>query len=275
MKEKRTHVTRKRSFICLMLIATLTMLHSTTVFAKDVVYDLSDMVGNSEPVFVLSGDIIRNDDGGGLRVRYEVSESSRDIFPGTQALYNTYPHVVHEYEIDGVAYTRWRVKAAGYGDDIVNLILIPANNDSSNYTGYMHSWKYDGDHEEPCVITIKNSVEPENCYANFENGKRKYKVIIDEGTDRAQKLEEDEDYGAYSGSTIIEIEARIIQGLPEGNHTVTVYFYDGRCKVNFVKGPDEAHSAGSQPMNAITQTSQQNATVNQNGIKKAPKTGEI
>ncbi len=271
MKEKRTHSTRKKSIFCLMLVVVLTMSLSTVVSARSYTYYLDDIVDSTEPVFVGFGDVIRNGDEGGLRVRYEVSESSRDAFPGSKALYKTNPHEVHEYELNGVTYSLWRVKYATYGDEAVNVILIPSNNDSSNYTGYFHNWTYDGDHEEPCVITIKNSYEPEQCYANFENGKQK--VIIDEGTDREQRLNIEEDFDAYPGSTVIEIEPRIIQGLPEGNHTVTVFFKDGRCKVNFVKGPDEAHASGSQPMNTVAQTSRQNSA--QSGKKQAPKTGEI
>lgn len=150
-------------------------------------------------------------------------------------------------------------------------MLIPANNDSANYVGYLNSWTLESG--EPCRVTIKNTVEPENCFANFENGN--HKVYIDEGTTREQSLEYEEDFEAYYGSTVLEIKRSIIHYLAEGNHTITVSFKDGRCKINFVKGVDEAHSPGSQPSNAITQTGQQTTTSTQNGIKKAPKTGEI
>ncbi len=283
MKEKRTHDTRKKLSLFLMLIAVLTTLFSTTALADNpndefksptVIY-FDDIVGNSDPVFVVADNLIKNSDADGLRVRYEKSESSDENFPGTKAYYSTNPHEVRWFELDGVTYSLWRVKSARYGSGI-NLVLIPANNDTSNYTGYLHSWKYDGDNEEPCVITIKNSVEPENCFTNFENSKRKYKVVIDEGTDNMLRLEEDKDYYAYSGSTVIEIEPKIIKHLSNGTHTVTVHFADGRCKVNFVKDVDDAYSVGTQPMNTLSQASQQTSAQNvTNGKKQAPKTGEI
>lgn len=272
MKEKRTNVARKKGIICFMLTVVLTMLFATTVSARD--YDFDDIVSSGDPVFVKHGDIIHWDHEEGdpeLRIRYEVSATSNAIIPGTKSFYKSRPHVVGEHEYNGELIDVWRVKRATYDADDFNLILIPGGG-TANYTGYLHNWTLLS--EEPCKITIKNSVEPGNCYANFENCTRKHKVAIDYGTDREKLLDYDNDeYNYYSGSLVLEIDRKIIHGLSEGKHTVTVFFADGHCDVNFVKGLDEAHAAGSQPATAATQTSQQNAA--QDGRKKAPKTGEI
>jgi len=274
MNEKRTHVTRKKRILSVSLIAILAMMFSSTVSAKT--YNLDDIEDSSDPVFVSQGDIIRK--GGvdletnGMRVRYELSESSDEIFPGTKPFYKTSNHEVHGYELNGKTYDVWRVKYASTGDGDFNVILIPANNDSSYYTGYFENWTLAS--EEPCRIRIENSFEPENCFANFENGS--HRVYIDEGTSRQQKLEYEKDFDAFYGSTIIEIDRNIMEFLPQGNHSVTVCFLDGRCTVNFVKGDNEAHASGTQPANAAVQTSQQTATQDVlKGKKPAPKTGEI
>ncbi len=272
MKEKRTHL---RKSICLVLVFVLAMAFSTTVSAKKIYLD--DIAYEDNPVFVKAGDKIYKGDadleGSGMRVRYELSESSGENFPGTSVFYKENPHEVREYELNGVTYNLWRVKYATTDREIYNVILVPGGG-STNYVGYFSDRTYDS--EEPCVITIKNTKEPENCFANFENGNRKYKVIIDEGEDREQRLEYDKDYDYYQGSTVIEINRGIIQDLRKGNHTVTVHFADGMCTVKFVKGDDEAHAAGSQPSNASVQTVQQNTASNvSNGKKQAPKTGEV
>ncbi len=270
MNEKRTHSARKKKIMCVSLVAVFILLFSTTVSAKKVYLD--EIEDSIEPVYVKRDDQIVK--GGvdlgdyGMKVRYEVSESSEDTIPGSRPFYLGNSHTVHEYEYNGMMYTVWRVKYASTIAGDINVRLIPSNG-TQNYVGYFQNWTYES--EEPCVITIKNTQEPEFCYANFENGKQR--VVIDEGTDRSQKLKIEEVFEAYPGSTIIEIEPKIIHGLRQGNHTITVYFADGRCTVNFVKGVDEAHAAGSQPMNAVAQTSQQ--SVAQNGKKLAPKTGEV
>ena len=276
MKEKKRHVTRKKMRLSLLLIAVLTMMFSSTVSASKTYY-LDDIESSSDPVFLNSGDIISTGgldmEGGGLKVRYELSASSDQIFPGTKGVYRGRPHEVGSYELNGEMISTWRVKEATSDVNYINVILIPANNDSANYVGYFHDWTLKSD--DPCVVTIKNTVEPENCYANFENGS--HRVYIDEGTSSVQRLEYEKDFDAYYGSTVIEIDRMIIHCLRPGNHTLTVCFKDGKCVVNFVKGnADNAYAAGSQPMNAVT-TSQQNVTQNaaQSGIKQAPKTGEV
>lgn len=301
MKEKRRNVTRKKMSLFLMLILVLTMVFFSAVsaetdeeeaerkeaerIAKRTHY-LSDIESSSESVYLIADDIIKNDEfvkdeGPGLRVRYELSESSRETFPGTKAFYegnksndgylgNT--HVVHSYELNGVTYSLWKVKRVTSDAGYINLILIPANNDSSNYVGSFNNWTNESG--DPGRVTIKNTVEPENCYANFVNGS--HRVIIDEGSNYEIRLKYEEDFDVYYGSAVIEIEPSIMQGLRNGNHTITVSFRDGRCKVNFVKDWDKAYAAGSQPSNEVAQTTQQNTTqAALNGKKLAPKTGEI
>lgn len=288
MKEKRTHVTRKKRILSLLLIAVLVMMFSSTVSADTEdeedgfhtskrVYELDDIADSTDPVFVSQGDVIRK--GGvdletkGMRIRYELSESSDEVFPGTQPYYNTSNHTVHGYELNGRTYDVWRVKYASTDDGDFNVILIPANNGSSHYTGYFHNWTNESG--DPGIVTIKNTVEPENCYANFVNGS--HRVIIDEGTNYEKKLVYEEDFDVYYGSAVIEIDPSIIKGLQNGNHTIRVNFRDGNCKVNFVKDWDKAYATGSQPINAAVETTQQTSqqSVAQDGVKKAPKTGEI
>lgn len=301
MKEKRRNVTRKKMSLFLMLILVLTMVFSSVVSAETdeeererkeaerlerITHYLSDIESSSEPVYLIAGDIIKNDEfdkdeGPGLRVRYELSESSRETFPGTKAFYdggmvngeylgNT--HEVHSYELDGETYSLWRVKRVTSDSGYINVILIPANNNSSNYVGSFHNWTNESG--DSGTVTIKNTVEPEECYANFVNGS--HRVIIDEGTNFEMRLKYEEDFDVYYGSAVIAIEPSIMQGLRNGNHTITVSFRDGRCKVNFVKDWDKAYAAGSQPSNEVAQTTQQNASqAALNGKKLAPKTGEI
>lgn len=291
MKEKRRHVTKNKIGLFLILVAVLTMLFSPTVLADNdenrnvpkeayepKKYDLDEIESSSDPFFLVAGNIIHHnyydkDEKNGLRVRYEWSESSRDIFPGSKAFYLGNTHEVHSYELNGVTYSMWRVKGVNTDEGYINLVLIPANNDSSNYVGYFHNWTLDS--EEPCRITIKNTVEPEACFDNFLNGT--HRVYIDQGAYNEIRLKYEEDFDAYYGSTVLEIDRVIIHSLSEGNHSITVSFADGSCKINFVKGLGEAHASGSQPSNAIAQTSQQatTQTTTQNGVKKAPKTGEI
>lgn len=300
MKEKRRNVTGKKMRLFLMLILVLTMTFSSVVSAETeeereekeaerlekITHYLSDIESSSDPVYLISGDIIKNDEfdkdeGNGLVVRYELSESSSETFPGTKAYYeggmvngaylgNT--HEVHSYELNGETYSLWRVKRVTSDAGYINVILIPANNHSSNYVGSFYNWTNEsGDYG---TISIKNTVEPENCYANFINGS--HRVIIDEGTDYETKLVYEEDFDASYGSTVITIEPSIMQGLRNGNHTITVSFRDGRCKVNFVKDWDKAYAAGSQPSNEAAQTNQKNtAQAALNGKKLAPKTGEV
>ncbi|MDO4414398.1 MAG: CotH kinase family protein [Erysipelotrichaceae bacterium] len=73
------------------------------------------------------------------------------------------------------------------------------------------------------VITVKRNEEDETCFSHFKG------IEID-----GKELAGDTDYTAASGSTVITLSSSCLKKLNEGEHTVTIFFDDGKAETKII-----------------------------------------
>ncbi len=78
---------------------------------------------------------------------------------------------------------------------------------------------YEKGSKTPVVFTVTRSPEDESCFAHFQD------VKLD-----GVLLKRDSDYTAVSGSTVITLNASMLETLKAGSHEITILFDDGETK---------------------------------------------
>lgn len=125
----------------------------------------------------------------------------------------------------GLGETKVHIKAPGVnadGDDVmletVVTVIVTEQPDYTIKEGSTATWTEDS--SEGLTLTVKRSVADETCFSHFIG------VALDGKT-----LVRDKEYTAAPGSTIITINAEVLDALAAGKHTITVMFDDGEEQV--------------------------------------------